>query len=100
MKRGIIVGIITSIFMILLLVLCFDLSMVNSRVEDYLKSEHNYSEIASLHVDYNDNEYHVYENEADDGFLVVKFEELPKSIYIRLQILDFIYNCVSTVIIV
>ena len=87
MKRKI----LSVVLIIIFLVICVDLFTLNSRVKDYLMESMGYDENCQVYVNYSDDAYHIYESPEVDGFKVVKYEELPKIMFYKVKVLDFLF---------
>lgn len=91
--------ILSVVLIVIFLVICADLLTLNSRVKDYLMESMGYDENCQVYVKYSDDAYHIYESPEVDGFKVVKFGELPKSMYYKVKVMDFLVEQSSNVII-
>ena len=91
---------IIAILVVLCIVVLADLLTLGTRVTNYFQESLNYPDTIQVYVKYSDDVFHIYESPDVDGFKVVKFEELPKPLYFKVKMIDFMVKQSTNVIIV
>lgn len=94
MKRKIFFGILILLFIVVVV----DLATLNIRVKDYIQEMNNYPDTLQVYANFSTDEYIVYESPDVDGFNSIPFEELPKSMYNKIKVLDFLMYLPTQVI--